>query len=465
MVSVVGGPSGALGGFYSPISEQEDGACFFRKNLQAQLLQHAPLIPATEAEIDAACDHLCQRRVPITHPAPGIPSLMWSIEDNKPTLILFPLKKLTIKKGDFKEITPSLMVEYSPLQRTFLVSQKAFALIRQFNHLPKDKRIRCHEIVFREIELLQELTDALKEKGISTAYLVAPYETVVHKKSYLQDWHPSDLENALNDGKVHLGFNPADAPKPFHKEHALSCLLDVAKTLSILHRLGYVHRDVALRNVLASYENGQFIGRLADFTFATNKFGWDPLNEQRVYELWDPLAVCNISTPLVDRYGVALMLISLLSPSITWQDLVSIRDGIICSMVMGLRANFNPNSNIPFEKELRSLCLHSMHILFSILWDAKVYIPTRFANERSRKENINLSDSQLSLKLLQDLVKEHQRLFTHDRIVTAMENSARSLAEQGYTVCTMEGLIAHIDKAHFEQSMGTEFGFSDCAIC
>lgn len=54
----------------------------------------------------------------------------------------------------------------------------------------------------------------------------------------------------------------------FSLEQAIKIIVDIANGLEVVHRHGYMHRDLKLENILVHRENDQLFFKLADFGFS-----------------------------------------------------------------------------------------------------------------------------------------------------------------------------------------------------
>jgi hypothetical protein len=115
-----------------------------------------------------------------------------------------------------------------------------------------------------------------------------------------------------------INGNPKKNPKSIT---ALKCCRDCARSLSQMHAIGYVHRDVSSSNVVVMTNEGKVSGKLADLEFVAKYRQGDPVKDafipcgSTVYAAPELLFhTARENDPRMEMYSFGVMLLEVLFP-------------------------------------------------------------------------------------------------------------------------------------------------------
>lgn len=307
-------------------------------------------------------------------------------------------------------------------------AQEANAASTTSSNMDEENRAR----LARTEVLLKDIAKLISGNKAQNVYIIPPM-TPIRDGIGTLPWYPADLDRSIKNNFLELNVIPEQAP--FTKRDAYLCLLDVLQSIDWFRSKGYVHRDLTDSNILLQWSPTQkrYVGVIGDCDFLKRGFGWDELAMQSSYAFWDPWAVCNLSTPYVDRYCVALALFSLSSNRPDWEKCEQLRNMIMACVATGTPHRFEFSN--PAITAAVSICHESMRALLHILNENKVdwlgELERRVQQNHSPSE---LIDPALVVDVLQGIVKHHKNLFTHEAIVEAMKQVSKKMRREGNQV-------------------------------
>lgn len=118
-----------------------------------------------------------------------------------------------------------------------------------------------------------------------------------------QKWYNGTLKGAAENGVVPLDIQEDTGVLAFTPEDSVSCIMDVTKTLKIIHSKDIVHRDVKWINILLNVAGKSKIeGLLADLDLIQEVGTGDSWD----YIYWDKSSQEGWVLPLSDCYGMAM---------------------------------------------------------------------------------------------------------------------------------------------------------------
>lgn len=186
-----------------------------------------------------------------------------------------------------------------------------------------------------------------------------------------QEWYNADLDQAIVSSIV-----PLDFKGNFHRLSIfdkLQVLTDAALSLELIHKAGFVQRDVKPGNILVRIDESGFVeGFIGDFDLA-RKFGFSDI--QADYSYWDKCSKNGLVTPFTDVYGLGMSLGELIIP--------------------GFKSNILHNPQVLLDngsknKFLNFLALNHPTVL-SLMSDSEFgFSPTMSANEIKAQFNLYL---------------------------------------------------------------------------
>lgn len=504
------GPATALGGFYYPLFEgeaahkiqgcfrqfQDNNRRFFESNFSTLLSRYANEIPLSEDKIREFIPFFYKR-------AQTLRNQDFQMKDdiggyaryrNRTFSFIMQLDAIEHFEGSYKKIFAALKTDINCSKRTFEASPQALVTLQDPQHppppevaettiyeedgyitppsspyeengyitppsSPTEEEIDNRRLARAEV-LLKTIAQQIIEDGVQNKVYIIPPISPVEEKGMLP-WYPADLSRAVKNEFLELDTNTAVKYPPFTYLNALYCLFDVMRTLHWLHFRGYVHRDVKNPNILLQWspERNRYLGVLGDCDFLKQGFGWDKLcYSNNEYPCWEITGLCNILTPYVDRYALALSLAVLNQTNPNWKKYEKWRDFITASVVL------NSPHKLEWESSsltaLTSVCHESTRMLLHILHHHGID-PVIDIRRRHQKKHPNAPHTYVNPKLvvavLQDIVERHKDLFTHEAIVEAMRQVSQEMQKEGKTVYTIEKIGALIvAKIHEEEAAAAQ---------
>lgn len=213
------------------------------------------------------------------------------------------------KQGYSRKTTKTPSVRVSGVDDQLLPSSSGYKRV--------ERGAKVHKTAFLR------LTEAKKKGLFQEVHLATPHEEL-GVGAAKQVRYGADMEKLLKKGTMAQDFSLEAKDVPIPRLQLLQCARDVTLALKWLNAQEIIHRDVKLGNVNVSWgKDGKGVQRplayLADFDFAKQGFGYDPLAFEYDYYVWDPCSSANIATPYTDLYGAAMVFCDAMAPTIGWK--------------------------------------------------------------------------------------------------------------------------------------------------
>lgn len=135
---------------------------------------------------------------------------------------------------------------------------------------------------------------------------------------YIMAQSETDLKNAIQNGKVLVGPANQKHEVRLNTEGLVGILHDVAKDLSEYEKIGIVHRDVKLDNILIGHAEKEgkdrLIGQLSDVDLSTSIGDWGSQNGVVNYGIWDESCKQGCPSSFTDCFSMGLAIFQALNP-------------------------------------------------------------------------------------------------------------------------------------------------------
>ncbi len=289
---------------------------------QGKSFQFTPLLNAQSfPSFNSKHTHIGKEDTPI-------PYECWlELSSNAEKINLLVISKYIIGLGGFKRVNDSLSIslEFKLEQKKRLGSIEPSVVSEVSNQ-------KLGDFLLRGIAIQNKIIQACPgAKIISTPILKSldAQKTDRPALKFSQEWYNSDFYHALQAG--HIPKDKTSAAKlldnmlfkdqmiaqiqsnpskflPFTLAKQLTVISEVAKSLSIIHEAGFVHRDIKDLNIFIKYnpDNSEIEGFLADFDLA--QVIGESIHSYPLYPIWDKCSQSGIVTPYCDFYGLAMVL-------------------------------------------------------------------------------------------------------------------------------------------------------------
>lgn len=235
-------------------------------------------------------------------------------DGKKIKIVMIPEKNSKLGEGTYKVVHQAQVFEI-PLRlkdgggRDFRYTSKINFKVKGEDF---SKQIDMKFNILSGLAIQREILE--KVKGAKIASL--PEDHLPHLDSKVenfemeQEWYNADLHQAIVSSIVPLDFK--GNVYRLSVLDKLQVLTDTALSLELIHKAGFVHRDVKPDNILIKIDEDNFIeGFLADFDLAC-KIGFS--NLQADYQFWDKCSKNGLVTPFSDVYGLGMTLGELIIP-------------------------------------------------------------------------------------------------------------------------------------------------------
>lgn len=217
--------------------------------------------------------------------------------------------KSLLGKGAYKKVKKALSVTIDPET----LNVKAVSSVIQ--RVLKEHDNQGQELIDAGLRNQKEILERFPGIKVAPLPIKRTYTSKSSKErcEFEQDWFNGDLHVVMKKQLLPLlMFNNSEEKRIDYVEK-LDILSDVAKSLQMMHEIGFVHRDIKPRNILVRIEpEKKCEGYISDFDLI-QKIGTGMIRD---YCYWDRCSREGIVLPSTDLYGLVLTTAALFLPKL-----------------------------------------------------------------------------------------------------------------------------------------------------